>query len=254
MEAIVQELGEQHDELDALLSAMDGTGWDRAVPDCPGWTVADVVLHLAQTDELVVASARDELSSAVERMTGSAEVAGETVDDLVDRMVDHERGASGPEVHDRWRAASAAMRSLLAASDPRQRIPWVVTDLSARTMATTRLSECWIHTHDVAGAMGANLPATGRLWHIARLAWRTIPYAFARAGASSPAGPVAAVLTAPDGGTWSFGADQPAPTTVTGPAIDFCLVAGRRLDPRKSALTAEGPDAEKVLTLLRTYA
>jgi hypothetical protein len=60
----------------------------------------------------------------------------------------------------------------------------VITDLSARTMATTRLSECWIHACDIAGAVGAQIPATERLWHIARLAWRTIPYAFARA--SSP--------------------------------------------------------------------
>lgn len=65
-------------------------------------------------------------------------------------------------------------------------------------------------------------------------------------------GPVAATLTAPDDNTWAFGADHPA-TIVTGPALDFCKVAARRLDPARSALTAEGPDSSRVLALLRTY-
>jgi hypothetical protein len=41
---------------------------------------------------------------------------------------------------------------------------------------------------------------------------------------------------------------------VRGPADDLCLVAGRRLEPADSALVAEGPGAEVVLRLIRTYA
>lgn len=258
MEAIVRALGDQHRELESLVSTVAGPDWELPVPDCPGWTLSDVVLHLAQTDELVLASAQNRLSGAVELMAGTPGVAGASVDDLVGQMVQHQRGASGAEVLGRWRAASAAVRALLAACDPGRRLPWVVSDLPARTMATTRLSECWIHTHDVAGALGTTVPVTDRLWHIARLGWRTIPYAFARAGSPSPAGPVAVRLLAPDGGQWDFGANQPPVTgpvtTVTGPALDFCLVAARRLHPARSTLTAEGPEADKVLALLRTYA
>ena len=75
---------------------------------------------------------------------------------------------------------------------------WVSGDLSARTLATTRLSECWIHTGDVAEALGVELEPPDRLWHIARLAWRTVPYAFARAGRDAP-GPVAFELRGPNG-------------------------------------------------------
>jgi uncharacterized protein (TIGR03084 family) len=176
------------------------------------------------------------------------------VDDQVGLLVDLQRGAPGPDVHARWRAASAALRDLLDGSDPRRPMPWVVADLPARTMATTRLSECWIHTHDVAGALGVELPATDRLWHIARLAWRTIPYAFVRDGVAPPVGPVSVRLAAPDGTSWNFGSEVPAVTTVTGPALDWCLVAARRLDPTRSALTAVGPDAGNVLAHVRTYA
>jgi uncharacterized protein (TIGR03084 family) len=250
VDAIMQALTEQHRELDGLLTRLDGQAWARPVPGCPGWSVADVVLHLAQTDELVVASVDEGFAAAAARITGA--VTEGTVDDVVGLMVERERGASGPSVLARWRAASAAVRSVLAGSDPRRPLPWVVTDLPARTMATTRLSECWIHTHDVADAVGVALVPGERLWHIARLAVRTVPYAFTRAGLPAP-GPVAAHLTAPSGGTWVFG-DADAPTVVTGPAIDFCLVAARRLDPPASALTATGPDATDVLRLVRTYA
>lgn len=250
MEAITTALREQHDELDGLLSGLDDAGWARPVPGCPGWSIADVVLHLAQTDELVVSSLDAGFSAAAEKMLPDA--IGETVDHTVDRLVEHERGASGPEVLARWRAASSAMREVFAASDARRPMPWVVRDLPARTMATTRLSECWIHTHDVADAVGAELVPGDRLRHIARLAVRTVPYAFTRAGLPAP-GPVAARLTAPAGDTWTFG-DDDAATVVTGPAIDFCLIAARRLDPTTSAVTATGPDADDVLRYVRTYA
>ena len=146
------------------------------------------------------------------------------------------------------------MADMLAASDPRRPMPWVVQPLPARTMATTRLSEAWIHTNDVAGAVGADLQPDERLWHIARLGWRTIPYSFVRAGLPAPSGPVAARLIAPDGSAWDFEPDDRPATVISGPAVEFCLIAGRRLDPAKSSITAVGPDATNCLTLIRTYA
>lgn len=64
MRQIVACLAAQHDELDTLLSGLDDAGWTRPTR-CPGWTVADVVLHLAQTDELAVASAEGPDAAAV---------------------------------------------------------------------------------------------------------------------------------------------------------------------------------------------
>lgn len=245
MEAIVGALREQHAELNRLLAGLRVQDWQQPVPDCPGWTVADVVLHLTQTDELVVAGAEG-------RFADSGSVGD--VDAFVGGMVARERGASPEELYRRWQAAATAMVDLLAGCDPRRRIPWVVNPLPARTMATTRLSEAWIHTHDIAGTVGVSLEPGDRLWHIARLAWRTIDYAFSRAGLPPPAGPVAARLVAPDGSAWDFEPDAPPATAITGPALDFCLIAARRLDPSKSKVEAQGPDAPNVLTLIRTYA
>ena len=254
MDDILTALAEQVDELDGLVAGLDEEGW--ALPSgCPGWSISDVVLHLAQTDEMATASAERRFTEAAAAFGNRAASvpAGATVDDLAGLAVAAERGRPGREVYQRWRAASAAQAEALSACEAGTRVPWVAGDLAAITLATTRLAESWIHTGDVAAGLGRELGPSERLRPIARLAWRTLPYAFHRAG-QTLSGPVAVSLTAPDGTTWDFTPDGPAATTVTGPALDFCRVAARRLHPSDTALTATGPDGAAVLELVRTFA
>jgi uncharacterized protein (TIGR03084 family) len=250
MDAILAALAEQHAELDGILRGLDDDGWAAPAPSCPGWTVADVVLHMAQTDELANASAQGEFTRFVQ---GTVRDGASTVDDAAAVMVEHERGDTNAAVHERWLEAATSARRALADCDPSDRVQWVAGDMAARTLATTRLSECWIHTGDVAEALGIEREPAARIWHIARLAWRTLPYAFERAGRTLH-GPVAVSLKGTDGTSWDFVPDGDALTHVEGPALDFCLVAGRRREPAASALVATGTDAEAVLELVRTYA
>jgi uncharacterized protein (TIGR03084 family) len=142
---------------------------------------------------------------------------------------------------------------MLEGADPHRRVVWVVGELSIRTLITTRLAEAWIHGGDIAEAVGAEVKADDRLRHIARLAWRTLPYAFAREGREL-SGPVAFELVGPSGEQWRFIPENPPATVVRGEGAELCLVAARRVDPSATGLTAEGPDADAVLSLVRTYA
>jgi uncharacterized protein (TIGR03084 family) len=175
VEPVVTALGEEQHELDVLLSGLDDEEWARP-SSCPGWTVSDVILHLAQTEELVVASGEHRFAEATAPFGFGPDGRARAADDAVALMVQIERGASGPEVHLRWRAAAESALALLGACDARRRLPWVSGEVSARTAATTRLAETWIHAGDVAWAFGVDLVPTGRLWHVVRLAWRTLPY------------------------------------------------------------------------------
>ena len=254
MEEILTALAGQVDELDGLVAGLDEEGWALA-SGCPGWSIADVVLHLAQTDEMGTASAERRFSEAAAAFGNEpARVPeGATVDDLAGLAVAGERGRPGTQVYSRWRAASTAQAKALSGCEAGTRVPWVAGELAAITLATTRLAELWIHTGDVAAGLGRALEPSDRLRPIARLAWRTLPYAFSRADRTL-SGPVAVSLTAPDGTTWDFTPDGPAATTVTGPALEFCLVAARRLRPPDTALIATGADADAVLELVRTFA
>jgi hypothetical protein len=91
------------------------------------------------------------------------------------------------------------------------------------------------------------------LRHIAWLAYRTLPYAFARAGEQPHS--VFCELTAPPDrtDTWRYGPPD-ADSAITGSAGAFCRVAAQRLTPGESGLVTTGPHGATALNLLRTYA
>ena len=245
--ALAQQVVETASVVDSLTDAECG-----ASTRCVGWTVTDVLLHLAQSDEMAIASLTGEFGAvAVDESPGR--VGGTTVDEGVALMVERERGAPFIDVVERWTSGVTQLVAVLSAMDLSTRVPWVAGELSARTLATTRMSETWIHTGDIAEAVGRELVPTDRLKLIARLAWRTLPYAFSSAGRTM-SGPVAFHLVGPSGEQWEFLPEEPAATTISGTAVDLCAVAARRMDPLTTALRGEGPDTSDVLTLIRTYA
>jgi uncharacterized protein (TIGR03084 family) len=245
-------LASQHTELAELVDGCTNDDWERPTR-CEGWDVAAVLVHLAQTDEFATASAHGELDRYRHGLLGDRERQTVSVDDAAAAQVDAERAAGGDAIRQRWHDASQVMRNAFKAGDPHRRVIWVSGQLSLQTLATTRLSECWIHTGDIASALGIQLQPTDRLRHIARLAWRTLPYAFQRADTAMN-GPVALDLRGPNGEQWRFDPDAPALTTIRGSAADFCEVAARRVDPDATDLVGNGPDAATVLRLVRTYA
>jgi uncharacterized protein (TIGR03084 family) len=257
MDPILTALAEQQAELTGLLEGLDDAGW-HAPTRCEGWDVADVVLHLAQTDEIAIGSATGRFQEAVGELAAGAEpraaaFGASAVDEGAAHMVEHQRGMPNADLLDRWTSGASTLLDVLGKMDLHTRVTWVAGELTARTLATTRLSETWIHTGDVAGALGVALPDTDRLRQIARLAWRTLPYAFTTAGRTM-AGPVAFHLTGPAGDAWEFVPDESAVTTIRGAASELCAVAARRVEPSATGLHGEGPDVDAVLALVRTYA
>lgn len=252
MQEIVAALREQHEELERVLGSLSEQSWATPTPRCPGWTVSDVVLHLAQTDEMALASVRGRFDASLDALAGTL-TAMSSVDEGAGAIVASQRGAPPADVQARWNAGSGALREALVDIAPSTRVRWVVGDLAARTLATTRLAECWIHTGDVLTALGRPIVAVDRIRHIARLAWRTLPYAFASAGREL-SGPVRFDLRGPGDAVWDLAPDEPAVTTIRGSALDLCQVAGQRVSATDTDLRAVGPDADLVLALVRTFA
>jgi uncharacterized protein (TIGR03084 family) len=240
---VIDDLVAEAVRLDSILSLLTEAQW-LADSAADGWSVADVVLHLAQGDEGVAASAGGRAPRA-----GAA--AGVTVDEWAARMVEAERAAPA-EVFLRWRQSRDAAVAALRAADPQTPLQWVAGPVKPATLATTRLAEYWAHGLDITGPFGIDFPDTSRLRNIAWLAHRTLPYALSLAGEAPAA--VRCSLTAPDGATtWTFGPDD-AESEISGPAGAFCRVAAQRLDPAASGLRATGPHGAAALRVVRTYA
>lgn len=240
---IFDDLEAEQDRLQNILDGLDGVRW-MAPSGAAGWTVADVVLHLAQTEEAV-------LASATGASFGVRPEAGTALDEIMDRLVQAERAAPA-QIFARWRRARLAALAALRAADPQRPLPWVEAPLKPATLATTRLAEHWAHGLDITGPLGIDFPDTERLRHIAWLAHRSLAYAFALAGGQPRE--VFCDLTAP-GSTarWRFGPAR-ADSAITGPAGAFCRVAAQRLTPGQSGLLTTGPHAAAALAVLRTYA
>ena len=246
MDDIVAALDDQQVELDEILRSLDADGW-AAPSRCPGWSAADVVLHLAQTNEMAIGSLQHRFDEVLTELTTGLPPSAD-VDDGAAVMVEHQRGGSTEDLYNRWKASVDTMMKLYWDADAHDRVQWVAGTLSVHTLATTRLAETWIHTNDVRAT-----PPSSRLRYIARLAWRTLPYAFARAGRDMH-GTVAFELEGTNGRPWVFAPDEPAVTVVRGLAVDLCEVAAQRAAAPSTSLVAEGPDAAGVLELVRTFA
>ncbi|GGN45855.1 TIGR03084 family protein [Actinoplanes campanulatus] len=240
---VIDDLAAEQDQLESVLARLTPADW-LSPSAAAGWTVADVVLHLAQTEEAVPVA----LSGAPDAI-GWRDL-GDNVDDAMNALVRAEPAAPA-EVFARWRAARRASVAALRTADPKQPVQWVASSLKPPTLATTRLAEHWAHALDITGPLGIGYPDSMRLRHIAWLGFHTLPYAYRLAG--QPAPDLFCELTAPDGATWRFG-DPVAESAITGPAGAFCRVGALRLAPADSGLTTRGPHAEAALHALRNYA
>jgi uncharacterized protein (TIGR03084 family) len=242
--SIFDDLVAEYDRLEGLLADLDDEAW-RSPSAAAGWSIADVVLHLAQTEEAVVATISQ---SAPQR---DWHPAGMTLDAAVDELVRAER-AEPAVVFERWRSARRASVDALRAADPDVAVGWAATPIKPRTLATTRIAEHWAHGLDITDPLGLPFPDTDRLRHIAWLGHSTLPYAYAFEGREPHV--VHAELTSPSGDdVWRFGPEG-ADSCITGPVGDFCRVGAKRLAPADARLTTTGPHARGALEVLRNYA
>ena len=245
---VFEALEAQGDRLDGILASLDEQQWSSPSL-CPGWSVSDVVLHLAQTEEGVVATVKEEYNPVTEiQIEGAA-----NIDEAMEGWVRAERGAPPAELHARWNEARKRALETLRNADPETPLRWAAAPLRPKTLATTRLSEHWIHTMDIAEPLSIDNPDTEDIHSIAWLAHRSIPYAFARDGRGDPP-TVRLELKGPSGEEWSFGPDD-ADCVISGSAGEFCRVAARRVPASEAkSLKAKGKRAKEVLELVRTYA
>jgi uncharacterized protein (TIGR03083 family) len=115
---LLDDLVAEQRELQERLRALDNDVWLRPTP-ARGWDVRDTVAHLADTDEMAIATATGTPGSINERITAAA--SGE---DLTYQGVLRGRRRTGPEVLAWWETTTAAEREMFEGLDPNLRVPW----------------------------------------------------------------------------------------------------------------------------------
>lgn len=247
LDALVDDLHEESAALDALVAPLLPEQWRTPTP-APGWTIAHQIAHLLWTDRVALLSITDE--PAFLRMVAEAQSVMLT---FVDDAAEETAAAPPDELLAEWRTGRTALHAALRAVPEGRKLAWFGPPMSASSMATARLMETWAHGLDVADALGTQITPSARLKSIAHLGVRTRDFAFTVHGLTPPAEPFRVELNAPDGTVWAWGPED-ARQKVAGSALDFCSLVTQRRPRSDLDVMAEGPDAEKWLTIAQAFA
>ncbi|MFD6423016.1 TIGR03084 family metal-binding protein [Streptomyces sp. NPDC060198] len=246
--AVIDDLRDESEELDALVAELSAEEWVQATP-APGWTIAHQIAHLTWTDGVAVTAATDP-----DAFKAEVEAALAAPESFVDEAAGAAVAAASPEeLLRRWRAGRERLQEVLREAVPGTRIPWYGPPMSLASMATARLMETWAHGQDVADALGVVRAPTDRLRHVARIGVRAREYAYFVRGRTPPAEEFRVELVAPDGGSVAFGPEGAA-QRVTGPLLDFCLLVTQRAHRDDLALRAVGAEADGWLDIAQAFA
>ena len=244
---IIDDLHSESDALDALVAPLSAEQWALPTP-APGWTIAHQIAHLLWTDRVALTSITDEAAFG-ELVAGAQHRIATFVDDAADEIA----AAPPSDLLADWRRTRSALHAALRTVPEGRKLLWFGPPMSGASMATARLMETWAHALDVADALGVDVVASPRLKSIAHLGVRTRDFAFTVHGLTPPAEPFRVELTAPDGGVWAWGPEDAA-QRVRGSALDFCYLVTQRRPRAKLDVVADGPDAEKWLTIAQAFA
>lgn len=232
--------------LDVELEALAPARYDVVTPN--GLSARSLAIHLAAQDSL--------FAQLVGRPVGEVDLLD--IDDRTAAMLERYEGRPYGEVLDVWRDAVAQVltwaRGRPSGASP---IPWLGLAMSPADVLTARSFENWLHRDDLRRVRGvaSEPPPARELGLMAALAMRTLPAGLAATAHARPGRSARIVLTGAGGGTWDLALDPaeevaaPPAVTVTASALDWCLLAGERLEAADLVHTVDG-DADLAADLV----
>jgi len=246
LKPVLADLRGESDDLDAIVAELPDEAWAHPTPS-PGWTIAHQIAHLEWTDRaaLLAINDPDEFQAELQRaLTKMDTYADEAATELAKQPPE--------ELLTQWRESRADLAEALQSCAEGTKIAWFGPPMSATSMATARLMETWAHGQDVADGLGVTRLPTPRLRHVAHIGVRTRDFAYLVRDRRPPTEPFRVELTAPDGSIWIWG--EGSTQSVTGSALDFCLLVTQRRHRADLGLVANGRDAEEWLDIAQAFA
>jgi uncharacterized protein (TIGR03083 family) len=218
---------------DAAAEAVLARGWRAAVPGCPGWTLSDLVWHLAEVQHFwawVVRTRAPDPSTYVEP-------ARRPDDELLGFMA----------------AQSAELETVLAGADPTARVWTWASRQDVGFVLRRQAQEATVHTVDVEQILGNEhpIPADVGLDGLDEWLEVMVPGALP-AGPPEGAHPVVFHAVDADAERTLFPGSRPFPIAVlTGNAGDLLLAAWRRVPLEVLTVDGDGLQAAAMIDLVR---
>lgn len=145
----------QRRRLEDTLSQLSEVEW--ASPSrCVGWSVQDVVAHLASVNQFWTASIRAGLAGKPTRLLANFDPVA-----VPAFLVDQTRGLSSAQALEQFVSSNASLLGILESVGAED---WAVTaeappgHLPIRLVASHALWDCWVHERDIAVPLGVVIP------------------------------------------------------------------------------------------------
>jgi uncharacterized protein (TIGR03083 family) len=263
-------LGLAHAErqrLGRMIQFAEPATWEQPSA-CSGWWNRDVMAHLAAQD---TAAAQLVSGSEAEELEGYRKDLGDepfTVDGFNAWVVNRRSGMTTREGLTAWGQAAESFLAHAALLSPEdwetRRFPWLSGSIAARYLVQSRIVEWWVHGEDMRAGNGLGpMPQQWPVHLTADLGIRMLPWALGVAGHAFPGRSVQVDLEGTGYGSWHWGLapdetpgeDKKADAYIQGRAVQFALVAARRLDAGETLDAGHlvlGGDTELAETVLRT--
>jgi len=210
--------------------ADDDARWDMPTP-AEGWAVRDQISHLAYFDDAGRMAMVDP-----EAFARSVEDVLAATGDPMDVHLVKGRSLGGDALLAWWGGAHHAMVEAFAVADPTARVPWYGPPMGVLSFISARLMETWAHGQGV----------------------RARPFSYVVRGREVPPGRIDVVVTGPEGDEWRWevGDNDAAGdvATVSGTALDFCLVVTQRRNVADTGLLVSGELAEDWISVAQAFA
>lgn len=233
-----------------LTEDLDDDEW--ATPtDCPGWSVADTVVHIIGTERMLAGEEVPDVE------IGDVAHVRNPIGEFNERWIVARRGATPAELRAELAEVTAARRAVLDAMEDHEweAEAWTPAgpDSYGRFMRI-RVLDTWMHDGDIRRATGREEVVSGPAFEAALDEMAVaMPYAVAKLGGAPDGSRVELRITGPSprtirvsvGGRGrlvdDFGGAEPTATLTMG-AAEFRRVAGGRVDPSTVQPAITGDD------------
>jgi len=247
---VAADLAAEQSNVDSLVAGLSAEEWATPTPS-PGWDIADQIGHLTYFDEAAALAITDREAFG-ELLAASIPAFADGLEAFDRVTLQRYRDMAPPRLLDSWRSGRNRLAGAAATLNADSRVPWYGPSMGAKSFLTARLMEAWAHGHDIAAAAGADYVETDRIRHIVRLGFITRGWSYRNRSQEPPDGDVRLELTAPSGVKWDLG-PAAATESVSGPAVDFCLVVTQRRHLEDTRLDAT-PLARHWLLIAQAFA
>jgi uncharacterized protein (TIGR03083 family) len=218
---------------DAAAEAVLARGWGAPVPGCPGWTLADLVWHLAEVQHfwawVVHTRAQDPSAYAEPRRRVDGELLGYLA------------------------AQNAALETVLAGADPVERVWTWAPRQDVAFVLRRQAIEATVHTVDVEQVMGDVRPVPADVGLDGLDEWLEVmvPGALPQ-GPPEDAHPVVFHAVDADAERTLFPGSRPFPiAALTGTAGDLLLAVWRRVPLEVLTVDGDGLQAAAMIDLVK---